>query len=327
MVPNVPKGCVIGVDLGGTKLLAGAVDAHLRVHHRALRSSRGNDTAEVLSILEGAIREAMEAVDGAVDAVGVGIPSTIDRERGVSVYATHLPLAGVPVAALLSERLGLPIVVDNDANLALLAEHRAGAAVGARNALLVTLGTGIGGGIIIDGRLYRGSQGAAGELGHIVVDQDGPPCQGNCPNHGCLEVMASGSALVREATALAGRRPRSALGHALAEGQGITGPLVTDLAHDGDEAAREVLALIGTRLGIGLSSLSNVFNPDVIVIGGGVLAAGELVLAPARAEMRARGLPPARDHVRVVPTRFGEESGMLGAALLARDAIDERTAA
>ncbi|MBX5441042.1 MAG: ROK family protein [Solirubrobacteraceae bacterium] len=327
MVAKVPKGCVIGVDLGGTKLLAGAVDPALRVHHRALRSSRGEDTAEVLAILEGAIREAIEAVDGPVDAVGIGIPSTIDAARGVSVHSTHLPLADVPVATVLAERLDLPVFMDNDANLALLAEHRAGAAQGARNALMLTLGTGIGGGIVIDGELYRGSRGAAGELGHVVVEQDGPPCQGNCPNRGCLEVMASGSALVREATALAGRRPRSALGRALAQQRGITGPLVTELAHDGDEAAREVLALVGRRLGVGMSSLVNIFNPDVIVVGGGVVAAGDLVLEPARAEMLARGLPPGRDHVRVTATHFGEESGMIGAALLARESIDQRAAA
>jgi glucokinase len=297
------------------------------VHHRVLRSSRGDGTREVLDIIENAIREAIEAVGGGADAVGVGIPSTIDRRRGVSVYATHLPLAGVPVADLLAERLGLPVFMDNDANLAMLVEHRAGAAVGMDQALMLTLGTGIGGGILVDGRVYRGAQGAAGELGHIVVDQDGPPCQGNCPNRGCLEVMASGSALVREATALAGERPRSELGRALASGRGITGPLVTELAHDGDEAARDVLALIGRRLGVGLSSLVNVFNPDMIVIGGGVVAAGELVLAPARDERVARGLPPARDHVRVVPARFGEESGMLGAALLVRDGVDARAAA
>ncbi|UGS34634.1 Glucokinase [Capillimicrobium parvum] len=327
MVAKVPKRCVIGVDLGGTKLLAGAVDGELRVHHRALRSSRGNVTREVLSIIEGAVREAIEAVGGAAEGVGLGIPSTIDRRRGVSVYATHLPLAGVPVADLLAERLDLPVFMDNDANLAMLVEHRAGAARGVDHALMLTLGTGIGGGILVDGRVYRGSQGAAGELGHIVVDQDGPPCQGNCPNRGCLEVMASGSALVREATAMAGERPRSELGRALASGRGITGPLVTELAHDGDEAARDVLALIGRRLGVGLSSLVNVFNPDVVVIGGGVVAAGELLLEPARDELLTRGLPPARDHVRVVPARFGEESGMLGAALLARDGVDARAAA
>jgi glucokinase len=327
MVANVPKRCVIGVDVGGTKLLAGAVDDELGVHHRALRSSRGADTAEVLATIESVVREAIEAVDGEAIAVGLGIPCTIDTRRGVAVYSTHLPLAGVPVADLLAERLDLPVFVDNDANVALLAEHRAGAARHARDALMLTLGTGIGGGILIDGRVYRGAQGAAGELGHVVVDQDGPPCQGNCPNRGCLEVMASGSALVREATALAGERPRSALGLALSSGRGITGPLVTELAHDGDEAARDVLALIGRRLGVGLSSLVNIFNPDVVVIGGGVVAAGEHVLEAARAEMLARGLAPGRDHVEVVSARFGEESGMLGAALLAREGVDARAAA
>ncbi|HEU4656993.1 MAG TPA: ROK family protein [Capillimicrobium sp.] len=323
----MPEGCVIGVDLGGTKVLAGAVDDRLQVHHRALRSSRGSDTAAVLAIVEGAVREASEAVAGPVVAVGVGIPSTIDAVRGVSVHSTHLPLAGVPVGDLLAERLGLPVFVDNDANLALLVEHRAGAARDARQALMLTLGTGIGGGILIDGRIYRGAEGAAGELGHVVVDQDGPPCQGNCPNRGCLEVMASGSALVREATALAAERPGSALGAALASGRPITGPLVTELAHDGDEAAVEVLALIGRRLGVGMSSMVNVFDPDVIVVGGGVVAAGELVLEPARAEMRARALPPGRDHVRIVAARFGEEAGMLGAALLARESVERRAAA
>jgi glucokinase len=317
---------VIGVDIGGTKLLAGAVDERLRVHHRALRSSRGSDAAEVLATIEDAVREVIESAGGA-SAVGVGIPSTIDTVRGVSVYSTHLPLAGVPVADLLAERLGLPVAMDNDANLALLVEHRAGAAREARNALLLTLGTGIGGGVLIDGRIYRGSHGAAGELGHVVVDQDGPPCQGNCPNRGCLEVMASGTALVRDATAMARERPGSALGEALASGRGISGPLVTELAHDGDEAAREVLALIGRRLGVGISSLVNVFDPDVVLIGGGVIAAGDLVLESARAEMRTRALPPGRDHVEILPTRFGEESGMLGAALLARDAIQHRAAA
>lgn len=327
MVAKVPEGCVIGVDLGGTKLLAGAVDDRLRVHHRARRSSRGSDAAGVLAIVEGAVREVVEAVDAPVEAVGVGIPSTIDAVRGVSVFSTHLPLAGVAVADLLAERLGLPVFMDNDANLALLVEQRAGAARGARDALMLTLGTGIGGGIVIDGRVYRGAQGGAGELGHVVVEQDGPPCQGNCPNRGCLEVMASGSALVREAVAVARERPRSALGAALASGREITGPLVTELGHDGDDAAREVLALIGRRLGVGIASLVNVFDPDVVVIGGGVVAAGDLVLEPARAEMRARALPLGRDHVRIVAAHFGEESGMLGAALLARDGVRRRAVA
>src|SRR3954470_8469623 len=150
----------------------------------------------------------------------------------------------------MSERLGLPVYVDNDVSLAALAEQRLGAARRGRVVVMLTIGTGIGGAIVSDGEVFRGVDGAAGELGHMTIDFNGPPCQGNCPNRGCLEVMASGSALVREATALAGERPRSELGRALASGRGITGPLVTELAHDGDEASRDVLALIGRRLGV-----------------------------------------------------------------------------
>ncbi|HYF28117.1 MAG TPA: ROK family protein, partial [Baekduia sp.] len=217
---------------------------------------------------------------------------------------------------LLAERLGLPVVVDNDATCAMLAEHRAGAAQGAKHAVLVTLGTGIGGGLVVDGRVVRGAVGAAAELGHVVIDIDGPPCQGTCPNHGCLEVLASGSALGREALRVARAVPDSALGRALAAGDEITGALTTELAHDGDLAARDLVALIGTRLGVGLSSFVNIFNPEVVVVGGGVVAAGNLLLGPAREEVARRSLRPSRDIVRIVPARFGADAGMLGAALL-----------
>lgn len=318
-------GCVIGVDLGGTKLLAGAVDAQLRVHHRAYRLPRARDTAHLLDLVADEVREVQQAAGGEVRAVGVGIPSLMDLDRGVAVSTVHLPLHDTPVRDMLAERLGIPVVVDNDATCAMLAEHRAGAAQGTRHALLVALGTGIGGGIVVDGRIVRGAVGAAGELGHTVVDLDGPPCQGSCPNRGCLEVMASGNALGHEARRLAAERPDSALGRALAEGREVTGALATELAHDGDEAAREVVALIGRRLGAGLSSFVNVFNPEVIVIGGGVVAAGDLLLQPAREEVARRALRPSRDMVRIVPAAFGAEAGMLGAAILARDAVEGRS--
>jgi glucokinase len=237
------------------------------------------------------------------------------------MHTPHLPLESVPVRDLMAERLGLPVFVDNDANCAMLAEHRAGAAVGTRFALMLTLGTGIGGGIIVGGELVRGATGAGGELGHMTVDEDGPPCPGNCPNHGCLEALASGTALEREALRVARAVPDSGLGKALQGGRPITGPLVTDLAQAGDRAARDVIALIGARLGIGIASLVNVFNPEVVVVGGGVIAAGEMLLAPAREVVQRRALPPSRDVVRVVSARFGEESGMLGAALLAFEGL------
>jgi glucokinase len=313
-------GCVIGVDLGGTKLLAGVVDGDLRVHHRTRRLAQGLDQPALLDTAVEAVREAVGASAQQVSAVGFGIPAIIDPASGRVTFSTHLPLEGLRFAEVLSERLGLPVHVDNDANLALLAEHRHGAARGARNALLLTLGTGIGGGVLLDGHLHRGRRGAAGELGHVVVDEDGPPCQGKCPNRGCLEVMASGTALVREAGLFARQRPDSALGRAFAEGQELTGPLVTELAQAGDGAAREVIALIGRRLGAGLSGLVNAFDPDVVVIGGGVVAAGELLLASARDEVARRALPPV--HLTpVVAAHFGEDAGMLGAAVLAREAV------
>jgi glucokinase len=310
--------CVIGVDLGGTKLLAGTVDADLRVHHRAYRLARRD--AVIDTIVE-AVQEAREATTREIVAVGVGIPCLIEPRRGVAMACNHLPLVEVPVRDLLAERLGLPVVLDNDANAALTAEWRFGAARDARHVVMLTIGTGIGGGLVVDGRIVHGASGAAAELGHIVIERDGPACPGNCPNRGCLEAFVSGPAL-----AAAGRRageadPESALGRALAAGRDVTGPLVTELAHDGDAAAREVLSQLGRDLGIGITNLVNIFNPEIVVVGGGLVAAGEFLLDPARAVLAERGLVPARDQVRIVPARFGDESGMLGAAAMAFETL------
>jgi glucokinase len=219
----------------------------------------------------------------------------------------------------MSERLGLPVHVDNDANLALLAEHRRGAARGTSHALMLALGTGIGGGIVIDGKVYRGASGAAGELGHLVVDLHGAECPGDCPGHGCLEVVASGSAIGLAGEVAGGERPDSPIGRRQAAGQAVSGQYVTELAHSGDDAAVAALAAVGRRLGAGLVGLVNVFNPEVIVIGGGAVAAGDLLLGPARDEVAEHALPPAREAVRIVPAHFGDESGMVGAALFALD--------
>jgi glucokinase len=320
----VATGCVIGVDLGGTKLLAGAVDPELNVHHRATRPARARDHVQVIDTVVSAVGEVRDAIEGgsrSVDAVGIGIPCLIDQERGIAVMSTHLPLAGVAFRDLVAERLGLPVFVDNDANAAMLAEWRFGAARGARDAALLTIGTGIGGGLVVGGALQRGSQGAGAELGHMVVQADGPRCNGNCPNRGCLEALVSGSALAREARRIAEQRPGSGLGEALAAGREISGPLVTELAHDGDVGAIDAVAAIGRWLGVGIANLVNMLNPDVVVIGGGVIAAGELLLEPARAVVAERALSPSKEHVRIVPARFGAESGMLGAATLALDGL------
>jgi glucokinase len=322
----MPARRTIGVDLGGTKLLAGAVDRGLGVHHRAQRTVTGLDQRALLDVAVDAVTEARESAGAEVAAVGFGIPCLIDRRTGTALIGINTPLADIAFADVMTERLGLPVFVDNDGNAAAIAEHRAGAARGASEAVVLTIGTGIGGGLILDGQPYRGAFGAAGELGHIVIDFNGPKCQGNCPNHGCVEAFASGTALAREARRLAAERPESGLARAQRAGRELAGPLVTELAHDGDRAAIEAIELIGSRLGVAVSSLVNIFNPQVVVIGGGVIAAGELLMAPVRAVVAERTLPAVRQGLRIVAARFGVEAGMIGAAALAFDGLAKAAA-
>ncbi len=316
MVPVMPPRRVIGIDAGGTKLLGGVVDEGLVVHHRVHRTWRGADRQETLEIFVEAVEEVRAAAPD-VEAVGFGIPALVDIRRGVSVWSNHLPIGDVPFRDLMSERLGLPVVVDNDANMAALAEHRLGAAKGSDHAVLIALGTGIGGGLILDGRLYRGARGFGAELGHMVVDHDGEQCPGKCPGWGCLETLASGRAIGRLGRQVAAGTPTTTLGRRLVSGAEIPGGLVTELAHDGDEQALSVLTEVGRRLGAGLCGLVNVFDPEVVVVGGGAVAGGELLLGPARAVVAERALPPVGAAVRIAAAHFGEESGMLGAALVA----------
>src|SRR5438067_6994594 len=174
----MPGRRTIGVDMGGSKLLAGAVDSALSVHHRAQRTLTGLDQPALLDVAVGAVEEAREFAGGEVVAVGFGIPSLIDQRTGRAVTSINLALSDIVFADVMTERLGLPVFVDNDANMAALAEHRAGSAEGCSEAVLLTIGTGIGGGLILRGELYRGAIGSAGELGHVVIDENGPPCQG-----------------------------------------------------------------------------------------------------------------------------------------------------
>ena len=309
---------VIGIDAGGTKLLGAVVDEELVVADRVHRSWRGEDRADLLETIVDAVAEVRAAAPD-VEAAGFGIPALVDHARGISELSVHLPLDGVPFQDFMSERLGLEVHVDNDANAALLAEHRYGAARGIADAILLTIGTGVGGALLLDGRLYRGGSGFAGELGHMVVDIDGPLCSGGCSNRGCLETLVSGPAIARAGNDAAARAPGSALAAALLAGRAITGPLVTELAHGGDAAARAVIEGVGTSLGAGLSSLVNIFNPELIVIGGGVIGAGDLLLDPARRVVAERALSPSARAVRIVAAAFGPEAGVLGAALLAFD--------
>jgi glucokinase len=318
-VAGVAEGCVIGVDLGGSKLLAGAVDADYAIHHRTNRPALGLDQSELVEMVAHAVEGVRTAVGGDVAAVGFGIPCTFDSRTGMAVQAVNLPLRDIQFADVMAERLDLPVVVDNDANCAVLAEARAGAAAGASDVALLTIGTGIGGGLVLGGEVYRGWIGGGAEMGHMVVDMDGRPCQGNCPNWGCLESVASGSALVREASLAVARRPDTELGRALEAGRELTGPMITELARAGDPVARGALEVVGRALGVGIANLVNIFNPEVVVIGGGVSEAGELLLEPAREVMARRALAPGRDVVRVSAAAFGAEAGMVGAAIMARE--------
>jgi glucokinase len=305
----------VGVDLGGTKMLVGTVDEAAEVGYRSTEATLDRTADEVLAALENELEKALAAAPGVV-AIGLGVPATIDREQGVAIQMVNLPLTNVPIRERVAERFELPTSLDNDANVAALAEHRFGAARGARNAVLLTIGTGIGGGLILEGEVYRGSTGAGAELGHVVIEEDGPPCQGNCPNRGCVEALASGTALGREGAEAGRLHPDSALGDLVAHGQQVDGRAVTTAALAGDEVARQVVATIGRRLGVALSGFANIFEPDVIVIGGGVSAAGELLLGPAREELRRRALPP-QNETRVATAELGADAGLIGAATMA----------
>ena len=309
----------IGVDLGGTKMLVGVVDSEQHIHHESRESSIGLSEDKLVDDLAAELLEAKRARPGVL-AAGLGIPATIDHIRGVAIQAVNLDISDVPIRDLMHERVDLPVFVDNDANVAALAEFLFGAGKGATNLVMLTLGTGIGGGLVLDGKIYRGTIGSGAELGHIVVDENGPPCQGNCPNHGCVETFASGTALARDGKAAAEREPDSALGKALAEGP-IVGRTVTELAIKGDPVASEVVATAGRHLGVALASLANVFDPDVIVIGGGVSAVGDLMLDPARQELRSRALPPM-NKTPVKLAELGPDAGMIGAAAMALIELD-----
>lgn len=313
---------VIGIDVGGTKALAGLVDENLNVLATSKRPTIGADADRLLELLVEEVEELRAGAPGEVVGVGLGIPGLLDK-RGRVWQAPNLPLErGAALGPLLAQRTGLLVASDNDANCAAIAEHRAGAGRGLGDLVLLTVGTGVGGGIIVNGRPLRGAHGMAAELGHLVVDSGGRPCIGDCPNRGCLESVASGTALVREATELATAHRGSPLGRELAAGT-LDGPRITALAEAGDGLASQALRTIATALGVGISSLANIFDPDVILVGGGVSAAGELLVGPAREEFARRAMPPivARTEVRLA--QFGGEAGLLGAAILALDAVDD----
>jgi len=324
------KRTVIGVDIGGTKTAAALLRG--RLPQTASGTPAAGETPEIIdrfTVLTdaGSMRACLDGIvaciadlehgSGRVEGIGIGVASMVDFAAGHVVESTNLPLSDVPLRDLLQQRFGVPVVIDNDATAAAIGENAFGAGAGAREMLMLTLGTGVGGGIICGGRPYRGCSGAAAELGHIIIDMNGRKCPANCSNHGCLEAYVAGPAMAAAAIAAAEAEPATALGRALTAGKQVDSRLLTRLGQEGDAGAVAVLARLGEYLGAGLVTLVNIFNPEVVVIGGGAAAAGELLLGPARAVLRARGSRPARDQVSVVPAALGPDAGFIGAAALA----------
>jgi glucokinase len=310
----------IGIDIGGTKVMAGVVDGAGTVLAKRLRPTPGADVAAVERTIVDVVEELR--VDFDVAAVGIGAAGFVDVARSRVMFSPHLAWRDEPLRDAVMGRLGLPVVVDNDANTAGLAETRFGAARGHRLVLCLTMGTGIGGAFVIDGRVLRGANGMAGEFGHFQVVPDGHRCE--CGNRGCWEQYASGNALVRDARELvvAG----SPVAHHLArlvdgDASRLTGPLITQAASDGDPLAVELFHSVGGWLGVGLAGMAASFDPSCIVVGGGVSDAGEILLAPAR-EAFSRTLV-GRGHRRepaLVRAGLGPEAGLIGAADMARSA-------
>lgn len=318
------QGVALGVDIGGTKVSGGAVDSTGRVLLRSRRDTpdRSRSPSDVEDALVEVIDELCEGLGTTeqVIAVGIGAAGFVDAARATVVFSPHLSWRQEPLKEAIGGRVRLPVVVENDANAAAWAEHRFGVGQGEEHLVMVTLGTGIGGAAIIAGALDRGRFGAAGEFGHMQVVPDGQRCE--CGNRGCWEQYASGNALVREASALvASRSPVAADLAARVAGDpgGLTGPLITQAATEGDPTAMELLAEVGTWLGVGFANLAAALDPGLFVVGGGVSAAGELLLGPARAAFRRR-LPGRgyRPEARIVPAALGNDAGLVGAAALAR---------
>ncbi len=308
----------IGVDVGGTKVAAGVVDIHGKIIEKLKRSTpaaRPDDTADVISE---AVLELLDRYE--VTAVGIGAAGFVDETRSTVLFAPNLAWRDEPVKKRVEERIGRKVIVENDANAAAWAEARMGAARGQQDVMLITVGTGIGAGVVLDGRLYRGRWGSAGEPGHYRVVPDGRLC--GCGNRGCWEQYASGNALVAEARELARRSPSAAVRLLQLGGgtpDGIDGPAVTHAAREGDAGALSCFEIVGNWLGHGLADLTAVLDLGCFVIGGGVSEAGEMLLGPARAtyENSVTGRT-YRQLADIRQAELGPDAGLIGAADLAR---------
>jgi glucokinase len=309
-------GMVLGVDVGGTKIAVAAVEG-AAARNRLEHPTRLGSTAELLEGLEATANEVISAA-GRPAAIGVGVPSQIEYATGTVETSVNIPLAGVPLRAELGERFGVPIFVDNDANCAALAEAQL---VPCDNLVMLTLGTGVGGGVIVGGRIFRGAHGLGAELGHFPVNADGPHCPGNCPNSGCLEAYCSGQALERDATELAEDKPGSRLARALGDDGKVSGRELVLAAEEGDPDALLVFERFARMLGVGIAGYVNVFEPEHLVIGGGLSRASHLYFQRAVQEASARALPALWRRTEVSLARGGADAGVIGAGVLAAQEI------
>ena len=307
-----------GVDVGGTKIAAAVVSPAGEL----LAEARHPTPHSSEKLVEAIVRAIGEVVEGQeVAGACLAVPGfVLARENKVVVSPNLRAIEGIPLEERIGPRIGLPLAIENDASAAAWGEFRFGAGSEVENLVFLTLGTGIGGGIISHGVLLRGAQGAGGELGHVTLDPDGPACA--CGNRGCLEALASGTAIGRRAREVAVEKPDSALGR-IASRRKLLGEDVTELARQGDGAALSVLGETGRWLGVGLAGFVNTFNPEVVAVGGGAMEAGEYILEPARRELHLRARSPSRDLAVVQAATLGPKSGALGAAALARNAAGE----
>lgn len=304
----------IGVDVGGTKIAAARVTREGRILARQVAATPSDDGDATMATI---IEAARGLLTDDVGAVGVGAAGLVEASTGTLRYAPNIAWRDIPVATRLREALGLPCLVDNDANAAVWGEFRFGAGRGFQDMLLVIAGTGIGGGIVLGGRVFRGAHGFAGEIGHIIVEPGGPRC--GCGNLGCWEQMGSGQAIDRLGAEAALDRPESLVAELVGgDPSKATGRVVMEAARRGDAAATEIFAEVGRRLGEGIAGLVNVFDPQIVVVGGGTMAAGDLLLEPARKALRSS--VEAVDHrpdIPLVAAELGNDAGAIGAAVLA----------
>jgi glucokinase len=308
---------VVGVDVGGTKIAAACL------RDRTLGDSVmvSTDVSGADQIIEQIVSVVAQCRPDGLEGVGLGLPSVVDFASGRIVSSANIPLADVPLREVLSDRLGVPVFVDNDATVAALAEaHDDTMTMVARDLVMITIGTGIGGGLVLGGRIYRGATGGAGELGHTIVAMDSGasvPTAARFPQPGSLEGVAAGHALDGLAATFAREHPDSALGRRAANGEAASGPELVRSAEAGDDDAQRVVELWGERVGIGIANAINTFDPEEVVIGGGAARSGELLLEPARRTAAAYVLPGLGRATTIRTARHGVRAGVLGAALLA----------